>query len=104
MTDYYDPYTNPPGSDTGYDVVVNGLCSEETEQALIQTNYINSLWSLPSIDPEQRVEPDISYVIRSMCKQEIAQSFRPHPHHPCADDCVNVLTRDGDKTKYFKSL
>ena len=51
---------------------IYGLCSEETEQALIQTNCTNSVWSLPRT--ERQI---IRRMIESMCRQEIDSNFFP---------------------------
>ena len=67
-----------------------GLCSEETEQALIQTNCTNSVWSLPRT--ERQI---IRRMIESMCRQEIYSNFFPFFGIPaCTEDCIRTLTLD----------
>lgn len=70
--------------------LMTGLCSEETEQALIQTNCINRVWSL-----SETVRRTIRILIWSMCRREISDNSLPRPVHPCAEPCNTVLTTSG---------
>ena len=74
--------------------VVSGLCSEETEHALIQTNCINSV-GFGSIS--YTLHRTMEFMIQSLCRQDVNQYFKRHRYTvpPCAEDCVAVLTSSG---------
>ena len=76
--------------DYDWDDVVSGLCSEQTESALLQQDCINTVWSLPGT-----ARVTIQDMVRSMCRQEISDNFKLRPAHPCSSDCITVLTPSG---------
>ena len=90
-----DVYYNWPASPTPCTmfngVVLSGLCSEQTESALLQQDCINTVWSLP-----RTARRTIEYMVQSMCRQEVFDNFQYRPLPPaCASDCITVLTTSG---------
>ena len=82
---------NWPDSNTGCQMedveVVEGLCSNQTIQALIQPRNMNSIFSLPF-----HLSNTILSLIRSMCRHEVRDYFSPRS---CGLDCVNTMTTEG---------
>ena len=71
--------------------VVYGLCSEQTESALLQQDCINAVFSLPFY-----ARNTIQNMVLSMCREEVFDNFKPRPLPPaCASDCITVLTTSG---------
>ena len=61
-----EDFISPTGSDSGYDTVVSGLCSDDTELSLLQQDCINSVYSLPEASVFT-----IRNMIQSMCRAEV---------------------------------
>ena len=82
---------NWPNSDTGCQIdgskVLDGLCRNETVQALIQQRCINELYSLP-----YHLRNSVRSIIRSMCRYEVYDYFFPLS---CGLDCVRAMTDEG---------
>ena len=67
--------------------VADGLCSNQTIQALIQPQCINSIFSLP-----YRLSNTITSLIRSLCRHEVHDLFSPRS---CGLECANTMTAGG---------
>ena len=73
-----------------YDSLVSTLCSDQTESALLQQDCINTVFTLPDA-----AQSTILYMVRSMCRPEVDDNFKTLPLHPCASECITVLTTSG---------
>ena len=67
--------------------VLEGLCSDQTIQELIQPRCINAIFSLPF-----HLSSTITSLIRSMCRHEVHDLFSPRS---CGLDCVLTMTYSG---------
>ena len=68
-------------------VIVEGLCRNETVQQLIQQKCMNDIFSLPF-----HLSNTILSLIRSMCRQRVYDIFSPSS---CLLDCERTMTSEG---------
>ena len=72
---------NVYGSDPHH--VAEGLCTAETEAALLTSDCIQQVWALE----DERVREMAREMVRSLCKTDVWYNFDPNPVPLCSLDC-----------------
>ena len=80
------PVSSQPCQTDGV-IVLEGFCTNDTIQALIQPKCINEVWASP-----EETRDSLLYLIGSICRHEVSDYFFPRS---CGLDCVTTMTNEG---------